>query len=41
REVADRVIFMDKGVIQEEGTPEDIFLHPKNDRTQDFLEKVL
>lgn len=41
REVADRVIFMDKGVIQEEGTPEDIFLHPKNARTQDFLEKVL
>lgn len=41
REVADRVIFIDKGVIQEEGTPEDIFLHPKNDRTQDFLEKVL
>ena len=41
REVADRVIFMDKGVIQEEGTPDDIFLHPENDRTQDFLEKVL
>ncbi|MGX4686830.1 amino acid ABC transporter ATP-binding protein [Vagococcus sp. JNUCC 83] len=41
REVADRVIFMDKGVIQEEGTPDEIFLHPKNERTQDFLEKVL
>ncbi|MCI0130628.1 MULTISPECIES: amino acid ABC transporter ATP-binding protein [unclassified Vagococcus] len=41
REVADRVIFMDKGVIQEEGAPDDIFLHPKNDRTQGFLEKVL
>lgn len=41
REVADRVIFMDKGIIQEEGAPDDIFLHPKNDRTQGFLEKVL
>ena len=41
REVADRVIFMDKGVSQEEGTPDEIFLHPKNERTQDFLEKVL
>jgi len=41
REVADRVIFMDNGVIQEEGTPEDIFSHPKNERTQDFLNKVL
>ncbi|MGX4686574.1 amino acid ABC transporter ATP-binding protein [Vagococcus sp. JNUCC 83] len=41
REVANRVIFMDKGVIQEEGTPDEIFLHPKNERTQDFLEKVL
>ena len=41
REVADRVIFMDAGVIQEEGTPEEIFGHPKNPRTQDFLRKVL
>lgn len=41
REVADRVIFMDAGVIQEEGTPEEIFSHPKNPRTQDFLRKVL
>ncbi|MGO3732049.1 MAG: amino acid ABC transporter ATP-binding protein [Vagococcus sp.] len=41
REVADRVIFMDAGVIQEDGSPEEIFDHPKNDRTQDFLRKVL
>lgn len=41
REVADRVIFMDAGVIQEEGTPEQIFSQPKNSRTQDFLRKVL
>lgn len=41
REVADRVIFMDAGIIQEEGTPEDIFGQPKNPRTQDFLRKVL
>ncbi|MBP1046902.1 amino acid ABC transporter ATP-binding protein [Enterococcus sp. BWM-S5] len=41
REVADRVIFMDAGIIQEEGTPEEIFGQPKNPRTQDFLKKVL
>lgn len=41
REVADRVIFMDSGIIQEEGTPEEIFGQPKNPRTQDFLRKVL
>lgn len=41
REVADRVIFMDSGIIQEEGTPEEIFKQPKNPRTQDFLRKVL
>ncbi len=41
REVADRVIFMDEGVIQEEGTPEQIFGSPKNARTQSFLNKVL
>lgn len=41
REVADRVIFMDDGVIQEEGTPAEIFGQPKNPRTQDFLRKVL
>ena len=37
REVADRVIFMEGGVIVEEGTPTEVFDHPKNDRTKDFL----
>ena len=37
RDVADRVIFMDDGVIVEEGTPEEVFDHPKSDRTKDFL----
>jgi len=37
RDVADRAIFMDGGVIVEEGAPEDVFDHPQNDRTKDFL----
>lgn len=41
REVSDRVLFMDEGVIQEEGTPEEIFGSPKNPRTMEFLSKVL
>ncbi|OMF64354.1 amino acid ABC transporter ATP-binding protein [Paenibacillus sp. FSL R5-0766] len=41
REVADRVIFMDGGYIVEQGTPEEIFGNPKNERTISFLEKVL
>ena len=41
REVADRVIFMDGGYIVEEGTPEEIFSHPKEERTSSFLNKVL
>ena len=41
REVADRVIFIDEGVIAEEGTPEEIFGNPKCPRLQDFLSKVL
>ncbi|MBR6524815.1 MAG: amino acid ABC transporter ATP-binding protein [Clostridia bacterium] len=41
REVADRVIFMDEGVIVEEGTPDEIFNHPQQQRTKDFLNKVL
>ncbi|MBR5536109.1 MAG: amino acid ABC transporter ATP-binding protein [Clostridia bacterium] len=41
REVADRVLFMDGGVILEEGTPEEIFNSPKHPRTIDFLNKVL
>ena len=41
REVADRVIFMDGGYIVEEGTPEEVFGHPKEERTISFLNKVL
>lgn len=41
REVATRVIFMDGGYIVEEGTPDEVILHPKNPRTIDFLNKVL
>lgn len=41
KEVADRVIFMDGGYIVEEGTPTEVFDHPKNERTKNFLEKVL
>ncbi|MCF0245684.1 MAG: amino acid ABC transporter ATP-binding protein [Ileibacterium sp.] len=39
KDVSDRVIFMDKGVIAEEGTPEEIFENPKNPRTQQFLSR--
>ena len=41
REVSDRVIFMADGVIQEEGTPEQIFSHPQNERTKAFLDNML
>lgn len=41
REVAHRVLFMDDGVVVEEGTPQEIFDHPQNPRTQSFLSKVL
>ena len=41
REVSDRVLFMDGGIIAEEGSPEEIFGNPKNPRTKDFLSKVL
>ena len=41
REVGSRVVFMDGGVIVEEGTPEEIFDHPKSERLQSFLAKVL
>ena len=37
RDVADRVIFMEGGVVVEEGTPEEVFDHPKHNRTKDFL----
>ncbi|MCF0156343.1 MAG: amino acid ABC transporter ATP-binding protein [Veillonella sp.] len=41
REVADRVIFMADGIIQEEGKPEEIFVNPQNPRTRSFLESML
>ena len=41
REVADRVIFIDEGIICEEGTPDEVFNHPQNERTRQFLSKVL
>ncbi|WEG07942.1 amino acid ABC transporter ATP-binding protein [Microbacterium horticulturae] len=41
REVGDRVVFMDGGVIVEEGTPDEIFGNPQSPRTKDFLDKVL
>lgn len=41
REIASRVLFIDEGVIKEEGASEDFFSHPRNQRLQDFLSKVL
>ena len=41
KEVADRVLFMDEGYIIEQGTPDEIFSHPKEERTKNFLSKVL
>ena len=41
REVGDRVLFMDEGIIMEQGTPAEVFGNPQNPRTQDFLKKVL
>jgi len=41
REVADRVVFIDDGLIVEQGTPDDVLANPKHQRTQDFLSKVL
>lgn len=40
REVADRIVFMEKGHIVEEGSPDDLFYHPKHDRTREFLWKI-
>lgn len=40
KEVADRVLFMDEGYIIEQGTPDEIFNHPKEERTKNFLSKV-
>ena len=41
RDVSHRVIFMDKGVIAEEGNPEDLFTNPKEERTKEFLQRYL
>ena len=41
REVADRVIFIDEGVIQEENSPQEFFSNPKNPRLRDFLGKIV
>ena len=41
QEVSNRVVFMDKGVIAEEGTPEQIFNQPTQDRTREFLRRIL
>lgn len=41
REVADRVLFIDQGIIMEEGTPEEVFSNPKSPRLKDFLGKVI
>ncbi len=41
RDVADRVLFIDEGIVMEEGTPQEVFGAPKNKRTQEFLNKVL
>jgi hypothetical protein len=41
REVSDRVVFMDQGVIAEQGAPEQLFVNPQEERTQQFLERYL
>lgn len=41
RDVSDRVIFMNDGVVAESGTPEEVFEHPKEERTKAFLEPLL
>ena len=41
KDVADRVLFMSDGYIVEEGTPEEVFMNPQNQRTKDFLSCVL
>lgn len=40
QEVADRVVFMDEGIIVEEGTPREVFTNPKNERTKQFLQQI-
>ena len=41
REVADRILFIDEGVVLEEGKPEDLFMNPQEERTKEFLSKIL
>lgn len=41
REVADRVVFMDEGIIMEKGTPQQVFEETQNERVQAFLKKML
>ena len=41
KEVSDRILFIDEGIILEQGTPDEIFNNPKSDRVKDFLGKVL
>ena len=41
KDVADKIVFMDNGVILEEGSPDQIFNHPKNDRTKQFLSRII
>ena len=41
REVADRVIFIDEGIIKEDGSPAEVFDNPKDERLKEFLSKVL
>ncbi|HEX2036619.1 MAG TPA: polar amino acid ABC transporter ATP-binding protein, partial [Chloroflexota bacterium] len=41
REVASRVLFMDEGVVVEEGTPQEFFTNPRHERTKQFLGKLL
>ena len=40
KDIATKVLFMDKGVILEEGTPDEIFNHPKTERLKEFLSKI-
>ncbi|HEY8421617.1 MAG TPA: amino acid ABC transporter ATP-binding protein [Thermoclostridium sp.] len=41
RDVANHIVFMDSGVVIEEGTPEEIFIHPREERTKQFLSRIL
>ncbi|MBQ1639981.1 MAG: amino acid ABC transporter ATP-binding protein, partial [Lachnospiraceae bacterium] len=41
QDVADKIVFMDGGVVVEEGSPNDIFTHPKEERTKQFLKRII